>query len=100
MTQEKFEFLVKQIMLTIELLGIVAAGVIIIVKYFKTLEVKYTEKSVGATKIKELKDDANAFRADIEHLKGMDKQHEAELDGLETKYDRLIDKFLLYLGQK
>lgn len=96
MSNDRFDL----IMGLLKVLGLIAGAVISIAKYFKYLETKATERSVGATKIKELERADKEVQNDIEKLKDVDHIQAKEIENLNHDYTKLIDKVWDFLSKK
>ncbi len=81
-------------------LGVIAGGVVIIVKYFKYLKTKAAETSVGKTKIKELEDGDAIVKKDIKDLQKSDADKDRKIEKLDRDYTNVIDKMWDWLKPK
>ncbi len=89
-----------KVMELLKWLGVVIAGVVIVVKYFKYLKTKAAETSVGATKIKELEADDLIAKRDIKDLQTADVDKGKKLDKLDRDYTKIIDKVWDFIKPK
>lgn len=80
--------------------SIVAAATIGVAKYFKYLETKATERSVGSTKIKEFEKINEQVKADIEDLQTAGGRMEKDIDGMRGDYRDLVKNMLNFIGRK
>ncbi len=93
-------YLIDAIIDLLKIFGFIATGAIVIIKYFKYLEVKQAEHSLGRTKIKEFEAAGEAFKREIEKLQQSCQGHDKEIDKLKIDYSKLLDKFFEFIRLK
>lgn len=96
MSKERFDAIIS----LLQMLGLIAGGVIVLAKWAKAWQASVSEKSVGATKVKELEKTASEVHEDIRTLKQNSEICKKEILKLQDDYERLIDHIWDLLGKK